>query len=283
VGGKCYANILRSHFCYDWGMLNKKWQHNTRSALLKHVADKILRIRQVGGMTLVGIDGTDGSGKTVFADELAATLRGLEVPAIRASVDDFHRPRQNRYMRGKSSPEGFYYDSYDYDAFRRLLLEPLLSGRPYCRAMHNVRTDEFIEMEFEQAKPGTVLVVDGIFLHRDELYRYWSFSVFLEADLSTAYERMAIRDGCPPDLNDDANRRYRDGQLIYLRACQPQARASLVIDNNDLQRPKIITSLQQHPSSKSRGNLVFSGGDAGLQLHTHVVAAAPCPCRCGST
>jgi uridine kinase len=71
------------------GACSTKWQHNTRSALLKHVADKILRIRQVGGMTLVGIDGTDGSGKTIFADELAATLRGLEVPAIRASVDDF--------------------------------------------------------------------------------------------------------------------------------------------------------------------------------------------------
>jgi len=74
-------------------MLNKKWQHNTRSALLKHVGDKIRRIHQVGAMTLVGIDGTDGSGKTIFADELAATLRGLKVPAIRASVDDFHRPR----------------------------------------------------------------------------------------------------------------------------------------------------------------------------------------------
>ena len=139
---------------------------------------------------------------------------------------------------GKSSPEGFYYDSYDYDAFRRLLLEALLCGRPYCRAMHNVRTDEFIEMEFEQAKPDTVLVVDGIFLHRDELYRHWSFSVFLEADFSTTYERMATRDGCPPNPNDEANRRYRDGQLIYLRTCQPQARASLVIENNDPQRPK---------------------------------------------
>ena len=49
-------------------------------------------------------------------------------PAIRASVDDFHNPQSLRYARGRYSPDGFYLDSYDYDSFRRLLLEPLSPG-----------------------------------------------------------------------------------------------------------------------------------------------------------
>ncbi len=35
-----------------------------------------------------------------------------------------------------------------------------------------------------------------------------------------------------------ANRRYVEGQRVYLRACKPKA--TIVIDNNDLSRPTLI-------------------------------------------
>lgn len=67
----------------------------------------------------------DGAGKTVFADELAAVLESRRLAVIRASVDGFHNPSSIRYGRGRSSPDGFYRDSYDYDALRTFLLDPL--------------------------------------------------------------------------------------------------------------------------------------------------------------
>ena len=47
---------------------------------------------------------------------------------FRASIDGFHRPRAERYARGRDSPEGFYRDSFDYSLFRRVLVEPFRDG-----------------------------------------------------------------------------------------------------------------------------------------------------------
>ena len=55
-----------------------------------------------------GVDGVTASGKTTFADRLAALLGG----AARISIDDFHRPEQARY----------YPDSFDLAAFRAAVL-----------------------------------------------------------------------------------------------------------------------------------------------------------------
>ena len=61
---------------------------------------------------LVGIDGPDVAGKTTLADVLATALATALAGALpgevhRASVDDFARPPEERYRRGRLSPEGF--------------------------------------------------------------------------------------------------------------------------------------------------------------------------------
>ena len=71
---------------------------------------------------IVAIDGFDGVGKTVLADQLANRLKSCGRQIIRASVDGFHNPRAVRYRNGKSSPSGFYRDSYNYFALREALL-----------------------------------------------------------------------------------------------------------------------------------------------------------------
>ena len=63
---------------------------------------------------LVGVDGVGGSGKTMFADELAAQFRTNGRATIRISVDDFHNVRAIRYRRGRESSEGCWLDSSNY-------------------------------------------------------------------------------------------------------------------------------------------------------------------------
>ncbi len=95
-----------------------------RQQTLRDVAEEIVALLG-DGIVLVAVDGVDGAGKTVFADELARVLQACHVAVLRASIDGFHNPPSIRYARGRASPEGFYLDSYDYDAVRRLLLDPL--------------------------------------------------------------------------------------------------------------------------------------------------------------
>jgi uridine kinase len=66
--------------------------------------------------------------------------------AIRASVESFLLPRARRYRRGELSAAGNYYDSFDYEALRRVLLDPLGPGgdRGFRRAVYDKRTDSAV-------------------------------------------------------------------------------------------------------------------------------------------
>ena len=210
--------------------------------VLDIVVDEIIEQRHDKQTLLVAVDGPDGAGKSMFAMNLAKHLQAKDVPVIHMTIDGFHRPRAERYVRGRNSPEGFYRDSYDYGRFKEVVIEPLQGDGNRCiqTAIHDVDTDEQLSISPVQVLPGTVLVVDGIFLHRDELFEYWNFSLFLDVDFKQTFQRMATRDNNSPDPYDDLNTRYREGQLLYFQDCNPKRRASMIIDNNDFKHPKII-------------------------------------------
>ncbi|MGH3875679.1 MAG: uridine kinase [Actinophytocola sp.] len=210
-----------------------------RDELLSAIAGEIL----TRSARRVAIDGVDGAGKTRFADELAGALTDRGAPVVRASVDGFHRPRSDRHRRGRTSPEGFFRDSFDYPRLVELLIEPLGpggSGR-FVRAVHDVRAESPLELAQESAEPGAILVLDGIFTHRPELARFWDYSVWLEVPFAVSIPRVAARDYADPDPLAESNRRYVEGQRLYLAECDPRSRATVVVDNADLARPVIVT------------------------------------------
>ncbi|GMA84902.1 hypothetical protein GCM10025868_01520 [Angustibacter aerolatus] len=68
----------------------------------------------------------------------------------------------------------------------------------------------------------------------------WDRSVWLDVPFATTYARMARRDGCDPDPLHPANRRYLEGQRIYLREHHPERLADVVVDNSDPGRPRLL-------------------------------------------
>ena len=221
---------------------------SSRDRLLLDVASRIPR-GAGSEVVLVAIDGADGAGKTWFADELARVLRAGERQVIRASADDFHHSRAIRYRQGMTSGEGYWLDAFNYAALRADLLDPLRPGgtRRYRPAGHDLASDRELDLEWSAAPPGAVLVLDGVFLHRAELRDYWTYSVYLEVETSVRLARMAARDG-GPELRQD---RYLEAQRIYRTSCRPHTRASLVIDNTDLQRPVISQRRAPRPDPEA--------------------------------
>ncbi|MGH7399527.1 MAG: GNAT family N-acetyltransferase [Candidatus Rokuibacteriota bacterium] len=206
-----------------------------RQAVLRRVADSVLALPSQATVR-VSIDGVDGAGKTMFADELRDVLVPSGRPVIRATVDGFHHPQPVRYRLGRSSPEGFYRDSYDYATLQRVLLGPLSPGGTgrFRRAVFDVDADAAVDAPEERAWPGSILLFDGIFLHRPELRGYWDYSVFLRVEWARNHR---VR-----NQPVQAQHRYQEGQSIYLRECEPWRRASIVIDNDDLAAPFIVSS-----------------------------------------
>ncbi|MGV3527207.1 MAG: uridine kinase [Candidatus Sericytochromatia bacterium] len=213
-----------------------------RGELLQHLAETLFYLPTEGCLR-VAIDGVDGAGKTVLGDELAGLLKPLGRQVIRASVDDFHHPQHLRYQRGATSPEGFFRDSYNYPALVKSLLEPLGPGGSRCfyRHVFDHRTDRPTVPVAEFASADAILILDGIFLHRPELRHYWDFSIFLAVDFSVSIPRCAQRDAGSPDPLAPENRRYVEGQKLYLAECRPWTSASVVINNADLAHPYLVS------------------------------------------
>jgi uridine kinase len=187
----------------------------------------------------VGIDGVDGVGKTTFANELADVLSHGNRQVIRASIDGFHNPRAVRYARGRSSPDGYFRDSFDLGALVSCLLAPLGpggSGR-FRRAVFDYRVDQPVRQAEEAASPDAILLFDGVFLHLPALRPHWDLTLFLDAPFEVTVARMAGRDGGSPEIDAPANRRYVEGQRIYMQECDPKQSADVVIDNSALDAP----------------------------------------------
>lgn len=183
----------------------------------------------------VAIDGIDGAGKTTLADRLAETLAGYGRAIIRASVDGFHQPRAYRYRRGRLSPRGCYYDTFDYARLRACLLEPLGPGgdRRYCLQAFDYRTDRAVPPVWRRAPADAILLLDGVFLLRPELRHSWEYSVFLDVPFPVALERLCCRDAGPgrtvQGIRRLAARRYFPAQRLYFRLARPRCRADVVV------------------------------------------------------
>jgi uridine kinase len=217
---------------------------NDRQSLLEQLAHAIAAVRRPHPVR-VAIDGVDAAGKTSLADELVRPLQGRGCPVIRASLDSFHQPRGVRHRRGALSPEGYYYDSFDYPAVKSLLLDPLGPGGTLCyqTALFDGRADAAVSSPVRTAELHSILLLDGVFLFRPELEACWDLRIWVEVTFEVMLGRVIRRDarlfGGEAAVRERYEQRYIPGQRLYLEQCRPREQAHLVVDNNDPLHPAL--------------------------------------------
>ena len=189
----------------------------------------------------------------MLADELATAVGRGGREVIRASIDGFHRPHARRYRLGADSPEGYYLDSFDTDALRRELLDPLGPGgsRLYRRAVFDFRADGAVEAPAERAADDALLLFDGVFLLRPELLDAWDVSIFVRVEPQESLRRALVRDAALFGSAAEVERRYRvrylPGQQLYLDTADPGTHADFVVDNDDPAAPRLTATRPDGP------------------------------------
>jgi uridine kinase len=210
-----------------------------RTAFLRDLRAEIVH-NYPGGRVIVAIDGAEGSGTAEFADDLAAVYREAGTSTARASMRDFHLPRQRRHPGGRGDAGDYYERSFDYETLRRALIDPFRLGGStgFQRRAFDARRDAPVVSEWQTGPADMVLVVDGPFLLRPEVRGAWHFSVLLDVPLTDVYARLSSSQGRDPDPEAPSNARYVGGWRRYGTEVEPQYLASAVVDLTDPAHPR---------------------------------------------
>ncbi|HEY3834559.1 MAG TPA: uridine kinase [Acidimicrobiia bacterium] len=214
-----------------------------RAAVIDTVAERVVGLGV--GRATVAIDGLSAAGKTSFGHELARALAALGRQVLRASLDDFKRPWDEKDQYDRTSGEGYYRNAFDYDAVRRLLLDPARPGGSGIGALCAI--DPITQVDHStravRMRDDAVVVVDGVFTMRPELEGVWDLRVWLDVDPELSVRRATARDakmiGGARFAEELQRSRYLASELMYIDECDPRGHADVVIDNSKLDDPKV--------------------------------------------
>ncbi len=218
-----------------------------RVALLGQLAGQVASIRR-HHPTRVAVGGFSAAGKTTFADALAEALRARGRHVLRAELDDFHRPGHKfRSMRDEWTPSLYLAEGYDWAAFRSVLLDPISPGGSLrCRTgVFDSYRDAEIPEAWVDVAPDAVVVIDGIFLLGPDLADSFDYRIWLSVRPETILERACARDVAWVGSVEEVRARYEGFWLPahahYEERLRPTSRADVVIENDCLEDPRIVT------------------------------------------
>ncbi|HNT78047.1 MAG TPA: uridine kinase [Anaerolineae bacterium] len=189
---------------------------------------------------LVGLNGVDTSGKTVFTNALAEFLaaRGQHVTLIHG--DDFHHPRALR-SQGPDPVRGYIAHAFNLPLLEAALLAPARRGASVDKTLTllDLDSDAFTLTRRYVIRPDTVVLVEGVLLFRPPVDEYFDLRIFLHVSFDEVLRRVAVRDvpRYGPGIVDRYHARYIPAQQWYLATYRPQERSDFVVDNTDYQNP----------------------------------------------
>jgi phosphoribulokinase len=166
---------------------------------------------------LVGVDGLGGSGKSTLAGVLH------DAPQVSAVVsgDDFYGPEVEGWAG--LTPEQGYERFFDHERLAHQVLGPL--SRRHTAWYQRYDWQRNVLGEWTEIRAVNVIVVEGVYLLRPDLRRYWDLSVFVDAPWEVRLARQVARG----ENTVEAIRLWMDAEKYYERVCEPRAHADLVL------------------------------------------------------
>jgi phosphoglycolate phosphatase len=195
------------------------------------------------GRRIIGINGVDTSGKTVFTGKYSRFLESIGLKNIVLHIDDFHNPSQIRYQ-GENEIDAYYNNAFNYKQVIDEILEPLqkagyLDKEVLCL---DLDTDTYEKLIHFQIDKNTILLIEGVLLFREPLLSFLEGKVFLNISFEEVMNRALLRD--VPKYGETFlqkySKKYIPIQKRYLLEHNPEQNSDIVIDNEDFLKPRIV-------------------------------------------
>ena len=213
--------------------------------VLRDTASLLLRFKRQrqDRHLLTGVNGIDNSGKSRFAERLAAQLDSLGFQSERISMSAFTAPKKMRRDRDYPEAERLYRRGYAYDRLREQLLLPLQGGGTESLAfdVYDRERERVVEKRSLSVGERSMLLMEGPFLFQEDLFAYFDFRIYLVSDFERSLEiELEGLDGRQRKRKEKEFLRVRfAAQSLYLRQDMPWKCAHLVIRGANTQQPLI--------------------------------------------
>ncbi len=209
-----------------------------RLPVFEQILEEIDRKKHAKRPFVVGINGIDTSGKTMFTGALADYLTTMNRKVQVINLDDFHNPREVRYA-GDNPAENYYHRSFNIRSIIENVLIPIHHKEKHTVSLKllDLNTDKYDLIRNYSFSADTVVLFEGVFLFRRELAEYIDLKVFLEISSGESKRRALERD--PEAVLEKYDTKYLPAQAEYLKKYPPEDVADIIIDNTNWEYPRV--------------------------------------------
>lgn len=183
---------------------------------------------------LIAISGIDGSGKGYVANQLITALNHQNIHAVSINIDPWLTLPEYRF-NPHNPAEHFYHHAFIFEDLFQQLIHPLQQQRSID--LETTLTGQF-GLPFTQVydfQNVDVIVLEGIFLLKRSLCRFYDFSIWIECSFETALERALRRnqeDLSPVEIVRDYQTIYFPAQRFHFSIDEPKFAANYVYVND---------------------------------------------------
>lgn len=210
--------------------------------VLEQIINSIVEIRNPNAPFIIGINGVDTSGKTVFSKKLEKKLRSLNYKVQIIHVDDFHNPIPIRFS-GKNPIDDYYNFSFDFKKLITDILDPIRTTGYLSQTFNHLdlASDKFEKVVEYDVSSESIVLLEGVFILKDEIRKYLDYSIFIAISFEEMKRRAIVRDvpalGNKENVMSDYERKYIPTQKMYLESFPPKIFADIILNNEDWNFP----------------------------------------------
>lgn len=250
-------NIVSIGAAYGYGDINDISKATFIAENPLEIADKIIQAElfytleneliKKNKSKIIGINGVDTSGKTTFTNYFSKYLSHVGIKNTVVHIDDFHNPSSIR-SQGDNPIDAYYNNAFNYNQLINELLEPLKTYQSINKTICclNLDTDKYENYINYNIDSDTVVLIEGVLLFRSPLNDYLDDKIFINIDFDEVLNRALIRDVPKYGLQflDKYKNKYIPIQKKYIAEWEPFKNSSIVIDNNNYNRP-VLTKCEK--------------------------------------